>query len=70
MRCEVVVTGGFKYGACHYQLGQIVEFDDEVGQRFVRAGWCRDTETGEVGVLNTGRVSLNVDSVVMKVGLT
>jgi hypothetical protein len=66
MQCEVVVTGGFKYGPNHYQRGEVVEFDDETGQRFVRAGWCRNTATGEVGQLNTGRVSLEVHDSYMR----
>jgi hypothetical protein len=65
---EVVVSGGFKHGTSHYQQGEQAQFPDDVGARLVRAGWCRNVETGEVGELRPVRVSLDVHDSIQRMG--
>ena len=63
IKVEVVAPQGFKEGHIHREFGDV--FTTENGAEYVRLGWCKNVETGEVGELIAGVQSITVHNVVV-----
>lgn len=64
LKVEVTETGGFMDGAIKREFGDV--FTSEMGEEYVRLGWCKNFETGEAGVRIEGTQALKVNSVITK----
>lgn len=63
-RVEVVEPNGFKEGYLTREFGDI--FTSQMGDEYVRLGWCKCVETGEIGERIEGTQKLKASSVVKK----
>ena len=66
IRVEVVEPEGFMDGALKRDFGDI--FSSINGLEFVRLGWCKNVDTGEVGNRVQGTQTISITDVITKVG--
>lgn len=64
LKVEVVEPNGFMDGAIKREEGDI--FTTVNGAEYVRLGWCKNVETGEVGERKPGAQSIEVQDVITK----
>ena len=57
---EIVEEGGVRLGADHMKPGERRWLPADLAAEFIRLGWAKDAETGEVGVRVPGAQVLQV----------
>lgn len=65
LKVEVVEPDGFMDGAIKRENGDV--FTSENGAEFVRLGWCKNFDTGEVGERKPGAQSIKVTNLSTRV---
>lgn len=64
MKVQVVEPNGFLDGAIKRDHGDV--FNSDMGDEFVRLGWCKNFKTGKTGKRIPGMQKLNVKNIMTK----
>lgn len=65
LKVEVVEPNGFMDGAIKRENGDV--FTSENGAEYVRLGWCKNFETGEVGERIEGAQKIEVQNLTTRI---
>jgi len=62
-KIEILEKGGIKEGVIQRQLGDICSIDHDLATAYIKAGWAKDIETGEVGERVEGVSKIKIDKI-------